>query len=356
MEATGVYWKPVWFLLEERFKLLLANPREVRNRPGRKTDVNDANWIADLMAHGLVRGSFVPPVQIRDLRDLTRTRVQLVHERSRYTLRLQKTLEDAHLKLRSVVTDILGKTGRSILEAIIRGETDPQQLARLRRRGVKAKDAEMIEALQGRVRDHHRLLLQLHLEQIDRLNAAIGELEARADLVLKPYQEDMELLETISGVGPTAARVIAAEIGLDMSQFPTVGDLISWAGLCPGNDSSAGKQRSSRLRKGNKWLKTTLIQAAWAAVRVKDSYLRAQYYRLRSRRGPQKAIVAVAASILRAAYFMLLRRVPYEDLGGHYFERNRGRDRVAQQLLRRLRRMGLEVVVKKAEGTIEEAA
>ena len=347
MEATGVYWKPVWHVLEDSFELLLANPAEIRNQPGRKTDVNDATWIADLAAHGLIRGSFVPPVEIRELRDLTRTRVQLVQERSRYVLRIQKTLEDAQLKLRSVLSDVLGKTGRSILLAIIDGETGPEELVRYCQRGLKATRVEIAEALRGRVRDHHRLLLRLHLEQIDRLEAAIRELEVRADEVLEPHREEIDLLRSIPGVGKTTAQVIVAEIGLDMAQFPAVGNLISWAGLCPGNDRSAGKQRSSRLRAGNAWLKRALVQAAWAAVKAKDSYLRAQYYRLKARRGPQKAIMAVAASILRSAYFMLLRKATYQELGADYFERN-DQDRVAQQLTRRLQRLGYEVALKKA--------
>lgn len=344
MEATGVYWKPVWHMLEGQFELVLANARQVRNIPGRKSDVNDATWLADLLAHGLIRGSFVPPPAVGDLRDLTRTRTQLVREAARHTQRIQKTLEDAHLKLTTVVSDILGTSGRAILTALIAGERDPERLADLTRGRLKASRAEIIAALHGRLTEHHCFLLNVHLTQIDTLQRAVAEVEARIGERLTPFHRAAELLNTIPGISDTVARVLIAEIGVDMSRFPTAGHLISWAGLCPRLDESAGKRRSTRTRRSGTWLKTTLVQAAWAAVRTRDSYLRAQFLRLKTRRGPKKAILAVAASMLTAIYHMLVRDVPYKDLGGQYFDR-RDKTRVAQRLIRRLEDLGIHVEV-----------
>ena len=347
MESTGVYWKPVWHVLDGRFDLTLANAQQVRNLPGRKTDVNDAVWIADLLAHGLIRGSFVPPVPIQELRDLTRTRTQLTREVARHTQRIQKTLEDANVKLTGVLSDILGVTGRAILEALIAGEADVTRLAKLRRGRVKATPEELMEAVRGRLRDHHRFLLRLHLSQIDSLQLAISELEARAGDLLAPFRPTLDHLVTIPGVSETTARVVIAEIGIDMSRFATAGHLLSWAGLCPRSDESAGKRRSTRVRVGNRWLKTALVQAAWAASRKKDSYLRAQYLRLKTRRGGKKAVVAVAATLLTSIYYMLQRDEAYLDLGPLHFDRN-ARRRVARRLIQRLRDLGLQVDVKEA--------
>jgi transposase len=348
MESTGVYWKPVWHVLEGSFELVLANARHIRNLPGRKTDVSDAMWIADLLAHGLIRGSFVPPRPIQELRDLTRTRTQLTRERARHVQRIQKTLEDANIKLASVVTDVLGVTGRAILEALIRGETDPDGLVELRRgRRLKATDEQLGEALAGGVREHHRFLLKLHLDQADAVGAAVERVEARIGELIDPFREQVELLKTIPGVSETTARVIVAEIGLEMDRFPTSGHLVSWAGLCPGNDESAGKRHSTKLRSGAVWLKSALIQAAWPASNRRDSYLRSQYLRLRARRGTKKAVVAVAASILTAAYFMLLRNVTYDDLGSSFLD-ERDREKTAKRLVRRLQRLGYTVEVKAA--------
>jgi transposase len=347
LESTGVYWKPVWHVLEGRFELILANAAAIRNLPGRKTDVNDAMWIADLLAHGLIRGSFVPPTPVQELRDLTRTRSQLVGEIARHTQRIQKTLEDANLKLAGVISDTLGVTGRAILDAMIAGETDLDTLANLRRGSIKATHQELVEALRGRVRDHHRFLWRLHLHQIDALRQSVRDLEARVEDLLRPFRRSVELLTTIPGVSETTARVILAEIGFDMAQFPSAGHLVSWAGLCPRSDESAGKRRSTRLRKGNVWLKSTLVQAAWAATRAKDSGLRAQYLRLKNRRGPKKAVVAVAASILTSAYFMLQRDLPYQDLGPNYLDAL-NRRRTAHHLARRLRALGFEVEIRRA--------
>ena len=342
MESTGVYWKPVWHVLEASFELVLANARHIRSVPGRKTDVNDATWIAELLAHGLIRGSFVPPTPVQELRDLTRTRKQLVREIAQHTQRIQKTLEDANLKLTGVLSDILGTSGRAILDALIAGESDPERLAALRRGRVKASAAEFREALRGRVRDHHRFLLRLHLGQIDALRAAIAELDERLGDALRPFRELAELLTTIPGVSEIVAQVILAEIGADMTRFPSAAHLISWAGLCPQSDESAGKHRSTRLRKGAPWLKTTLVQAAWAAARTKNSYSRAQFLRLKTRRGPMKAIIAVAASMLTAAYHMLQRRLPYRDLTPAHFDRL-DRSRISFRLVQRLRQLGFDV-------------
>ena len=348
MEATGVYWKPVWHVLEdeESLTLVLANAQHIRNVPGRKSDRNDAAWIADLLAHGLIRGSFVPPAPIQELRDLTRTRKQLVGEIARHTQRLQKTL-DANVKLTRVVTDILGVSGRAILAALIAGETDPERLADCTTGRLKAGRADIVAAVHGRVTPHHRFLLELHLSQIDTLRAAVEKLERQADEVLRPFREAADRLQTMPGVSETVARVIISEIGVDMTRFPTAGHLISWAGLCPRLDESAGKRRSTRIRHATPWLKTTLIQAAWAATRKNGSYLQAQFRRLKGRRGPKKAIVAVAASLLTAAYFMLRDEKDYHDLGGRYLE-DRDKHRVTQQLLRRLHNLGVEVEVKAA--------
>lgn len=347
MEATGVYWKPVWHVLEEPFTLVLANAMHIRNVPGRKSDMNDATWIADLLAHGLIRSSFVPPAPIQELRDLTRTRRQLVHEVARHVLRIQKTLEDANLKLTQVMSDIVGVSGRAILNALIDGETDPGRLADLTRGRLKATRADLLDALQGRVTDHHRFMIKLHLTQIDALETAIATIEARIGDALGPFRAAVSLLTTMPGLSDTTARVVIAEIGTDMSRFPSAGHLISWAGFCPRLDESAGKRRSTRTRKTTPWLKPTLINAAWAATRKKDTYLRAQFLRIKSRRGAKNAILAVASSMLTAAYFMLRDGVEYHDLGAHHFEQ-RDKAQLAKRLIQRLRDLGVAVEVKAA--------
>ncbi len=346
MESTGVYWKPVWHVLEGRFELLLANAMHIRNIPGRKSDVNDATWIADLLAHGLIRGSFVPPAPIHELRDLTRTRKQLVREIAQHTQRLQKVLEDANLKLTAVVSDILGVSGRAILDALVAGETDPGHLADLSRGRLKASRALLVDALHGRITDHHRFMLRLHLGQIDALEQAVRDVEARIGDRLAPFRRAVHHLITMPGVSDTVARVIVAEIGTDMSRFPTPGHLLSWAGLCPRLHESAGKRLSTRTRPGASWLKTSLVQAAWAAIR-RPGYLQAQFLRLKSRRGPKKAILAVAASMLCAAYHIIRDDRPYQDLGADHFTR-RGRAAIARRLIRRLNHLGLEVEVRPA--------
>lgn len=347
MEATGVYWKPVWHVLEEAFTLVLANAMHIRNVPGRKSDMNDATWIADLLAHGLIRSSFVPPAPIQALRDLTRTRRQLVHEVARHVLRIQKTLEDANLKLTQVMSSIVGVSGRAILQALIAGETDPERLADLTRGRLKATRADLVDALHGRITDHHRFMIQLHLGQIDALETAVAAIEARIGEALGPFRAAVNLLTTMPGISETTARVLVAEIGTDMSRFPSVGHLISWAGFCPRLDESAGKRRSTRTRQSAPWLKPTLVNAAWAATHKKDGYLRAQFLRIKSRRGAKKAILAVASSMLTAAYFMLRDGVEYHDLGSQYFDQ-RDKDQLAKRLLQRLRDLGVNVEVKAA--------
>jgi len=345
MEATGVYWKPVWHILADGdFQLVLANAAHVKNVPGRKTDVNDAMWLADLLAHGLIRASFVPDQPTQQMRDLLRTRKQLVRERISHTQRIQKALEDANIKLDTVVTNILGLTGRRILQRLIDGETLPEALATLAHRNIQASRDQLEAALRGRVTPHHRFLLKLHLDQIDALDAAIASIDKEVEGNLEPFRAAIELLTAIPGVSQLSARVILSEIGLDMSRFETAGHLVSWAGLCPRNDESAGKRRSTRLRKGAPWLKTILVQCGWAAMRTKGSYFQAQYYRLRSRRGARKAICAVAASILTTVYHMLKNGACYQDLGANHFDQ-RAKTKHVQRLVNRLQSLGYDVKI-----------
>jgi transposase len=342
MEATGVYWKPVWHILEEGFALILANPAHVKNVPGRKTDVSDAAWLAELLAHGLVRASFVPERATEELRWLMRTRKQLVREQVSHVQRVQKVLEDANIKLDSVLSDILGVSGRAMLEALIRGESDPVALAGLAHRRVKADRQKLAEALRGRVEPRHRFFLDLHLRHIDGLDAAIARIDGQVEAQLAPFRDAIRLLKSIPGVEEISARAILAEIGVDMGRFPDAAHLVSWAGMCARNDESAGKPRSTRLRRGNKWLKTVLVQSAWAATHAKRTYLQALYYRVRARRGTKKALVAVAASILTAVYHMLRDGTFYQDLGPDHFQRRDTR-KLANRLLTRLKDLGYHV-------------
>lgn len=340
MESTGVYWKPVWHVLEGRFELVLANAAQVRNMPGRKSDVNDATWIAELLAHGLIRPSFIPPAPVQELRDLTRTRKQLVREISRHTLRIQKTLEDANVKLTEVVSSVLGTSGRAILAGLVRGETDPERLADMATTRLKASREQIVEALRGTVTDHHRFMLKIHLDQIEQLEGAVRALEERAHA--GTFRPATQLLSTIPGVSDVAAAAIVAEIGDDMRRFPTAGHLVSWAGLCPRLDESAGKRLSNRTRRGAPWLKTLLVQIAWVAARKRDSYFRARFLRLKARRGPKKAVVAIAASVLVAAYHMLKTGAEFHDLGPTHFDLA-DRQRTADRLRRRLQALGYRV-------------
>jgi transposase len=315
--------------------------------PGRKSDVNDATWIADLLAHGLIPASFVPPTPIQELRELTRTRKQLRREIVQHTQRLERVLEDANVKLSSVISDVVGVSGRRILRALIAGEMPPEQLAQLGHRRLRCTREELIEALRGRVTSHHRFLLAQHLRLLEELERAIAEFDAQIEAALEPFRDCVERLTTIPGVSRLAAEIVIAEIGTDMTRFPTAGHLASWAGMCPRLDESAGKHRSTRLRKGAPWLKTVLVQCAWAAANSKGTYLQAQFLRLKSRRGPKKAAVAVAASILTAAYHILRDSTPYQDLGPDHFIR-RDHDRVARRLVHRIEELGYHVEISKA--------
>jgi transposase len=343
MEATGVYWKPVWHILSDGdVALTLANAAHVKNVPGRKTDVNDATWLADLLAHGLIRASSDAATQ--EQRGLLRTRKQLVRERAGHVQRLQRTLEDANIKLDSAISDVTGVSGRAMIQALIDGQTDPTRLAELAHRRIRTAPEILREALRGRVTRHHRFLLALHLKQIDALDEAIAGIDQEVDAHVEPFRAAIAQLKTIPGISDLSACVILAEIGHDMSRFPTQGHLISWAGLCPKNDESAGKRRSSRMRKGAPWLKTTLIQCAWAAARKKGSYLQAQFQRLRARRGAKKAIGAVAASMLTAAYHMLNDGTLYHDLGADHFDR-RAKGVATKRLIARLESLGYDVQI-----------
>jgi transposase len=345
MEATGVYWKPVWHILDDGdFQLILANASHVKNVPGRKTDVNDATWLADLLAHGLIRASFVPDTQTQELRNLLRTRKQLVREKSSHILRVQKTLEDANIKLDSVITDVMGMSGRAMIEALIAGESNPAKLARLANYRLRASQEKLREALRGRVTKHHRFLLRLHLNQIDALDASIATIDQQVQAGIAPFRLAVEHVTSIPGVSDIGAQVIVSEIGTDMSRFPSEGHLISWANMCPRNDESAGKRRSNRMRKGSPWLKTTLVQCAWAAVRKKDSYLKAQFLRIKARRGPKKAIMAVAASILTAIYHMLKDGTFYQDLGSNHCQ-SRSKGQQTKRLVKRLADLGYDVAL-----------
>jgi transposase len=334
----------VWHVLEGHFELVLANAAHVKNVPGRKTDVNDAMWLADLLAHGLIRASFVPPTPVQELRALTRTRKQFVRERAAHVQRIEKVLEDANLKLGVVLTDIMGKSGRAVLQAIINGVSDPESLLSHIDRRVKASRDEVLEALRGHISSHHRFMLKLHLEHIDALDRAIATLEQEVGAGLKPFLDAAELVSTMPGMSDVASHAVLAEIGIDMSRFATPGHLLSWACLCPRNDESAGKRRSTRLRRGGRWLKTTLVQAAWSAVRVKGSYLQAQFHRLRARRGAKKAIIAVAASMLTAIWHMLRNGAEWRELGAAYFDRADAK-KTATRLIRRLQQIGYAVQV-----------
>ena len=345
MEATGQYWKPVWYVLEEAgFELLLVNARHVKILPGRKTDVSDAAWLAELLEHGLLRGSFVPPAPIRELRDLTRYRKRLVQAHASEGQRGQKTLEDAGTKLDSVATDVLGVSGRAMLTALVDGERDPQALAELAKGRLRTKLPQLRQALRGRFSDHHALLLRLALAHLEHLEGAIARLDDRVDGVIAPFAAARDRLDTITGVGKRAAETIIAEVGVDMTVFPTAGHLASWAGRCPGNNLTGGKRRSGTTTRGNRWLGEVLIECAWAAARSRDTYLAAQYWRLARRIGKKKAAVAVGHSILVVAWHLLADDCDYQDLGGDYFVR-RDTDRQRQRAVAQLQALGYRVVL-----------
>lgn len=348
MEATGVYWRPVWHILESAgLDLILVNAAHCKAVPGRKSDVNDAAWLASLVAHGLVRASFVPPTEVQDLRDLTRTRKQMTRQRTQHVQRIHKVLEDANVKISSVISDITGRSGRAFMAAMIDGVCDPEELADLADARIKAPRERLVESLRGHVTDHHRFLLRFFLSQLDQADQAIEQLDREVAALLEPFRQLVENLSTVPGFGPIVAAAVLAEIGFNMKQFPNANHLVSWACLCPRSDESAGKHRSTRTRPGASWIRPILIQAAWAAIRTKDSYERALFHRIKARRGPQKAIVAVAAHLLRVVYAMVRDNVPYRSLGPRHFD-TIDRDRKARRLQRQLVSLGYTVTLEPA--------
>ena len=347
MEATGVYWKPVWAVLEDRFECLLVNARHVKQVPGRKTDVSDAQWICRLAEAGLLRASLVPPKPIRELRNLTRYRKAQIRDRQREAGRLHKMMEDTGIKLDTVASDLLGKSGRAMIAALIAGTSDPDVLAELAQGKLRAKLPALREALQGRFDAHHAVIIGRILAHIDYLDEAITEISQEIEQHLAPLASHVDLLCTIPGIARRTAEVLIAETGGDMSVFPTAGHLASWAGMCPGNDESAGKRRSGRTRNGSKWLRATLIESAKAASRTRDTYLAAQYQRLRLRRGANKATTAIAHSMLVAVWHMLQTGEIYNDPGPDYYTR-RDPERTTRRLIAQLERLGHTVTLQPA--------
>lgn len=362
MESTGVYWKPIWNLLEGRFELMLCNARDVKNVPGRKTDTRDCQWIAQLLQHGLLNPSFVPPKPHRELRDLTRHRAQLTGERTRVANRIAKTLEDANIKLSSVASDILGKSGRLMIQAIISGENSPEMLADLAQRRLRAKIPALKLALRGGVAEHHRFMLQQLYSHLQYIENSIALFEQRIDFQLRaeelnavpkendalPFDQAATLLTSIPGIDTCVAQAVVAEIGTNMKQFPTSGHLASWAGVCPGNNESAGKRRSGRTTEGNRWLKRVLTQAAWAASHTRESYLAEHYRRIARRRGKKRALTALSHTLLTIIYAMLERKVPYEDLGPNFFDTIAPESRV-RYYKKQLEKLGYEVTLEEKQ-------
>jgi transposase len=348
MEATGQYWKSIWYILEERdFDLKLVNARHVKILPGHKTDVADAAWLAELLEHGLLRGSFVPPPAVRELRDLTRYRKRLIQTHTSEAQRVQRTLEDGGIKLDSVASDVLGVSGRAMLRALLAGERDADVLAELAKGRLRKKLPELRLALRGRFNDHHALLVGLAMDHLEHLEAAIAKLDAEVDAVMAPFTQARDLLDTIPGVAKRAAEVIIAEIGVDMSIFPTPGHLASWAGVCPGNNITGGKRHSGKPTKGDHWLGEILNQCAWSAARTRDTYLSAQFWRLARRIGKKKAAVAVGHSILVIVWHLLTNGCTYEDLGGDYFV-TRDAERTRQRAITQLQGLGYNVTLEPA--------
>lgn len=344
LESTGVYWKPVWNLLEGQFEVLLVNAQHIKAVPGRKTDQKDSEWIADLLQHGLLRPSFVPPTPIRELRDLTRYRASLTQEINRIANRIQKVLEDANIKLASVASDALGASGRAMLEAIIHGEQDSQRLAEMSRGLLRNKIPELQQALQGRVTTHHRFLLRELLDHLYFVESKMRRIEQEVEERLRPFQSEVARLCTIPGVDQVTAWGLLAEIGLNMNQFPDAQHLASWAGLCPGSHESAGKRKSGKIRKGSLWLRRCLCQAAWAVSTKKNNYLSALYRRLAARRGVKRATIAVAHNLLVIAYYILRDNACYQDLGPDYFDRLNP-EGLRRRLTKRLEGLGFKVTL-----------
>ena len=344
MESTGVYWKPVYAILEGALEIVVANAQHVKKVPGRKTDVKDAEWLADLLCHGLLRPSFVPPKPIRELRDLTRYRRKLVESQSAERNRLLKLLETANIKLASVASDVFGVSGLLMLHALVQGKASPQEMAELAKRRLRNKIPELELALDGRVEEHHRFLLKLQLDRLESVEKDLAVLEQRMQEKLEPYAAQLALLDEIPGVDWTLAAVIIAELGVDMSVFENVSQLASWAGVCPGNNESAGKRKNSRIPKGNVYLKTALVEAAHAATMVKGTYLRDKFYRLKARRGYKRAAVAIAHRILTSIYHMLLHNASYNDLGDLYLDKL-NKNQLTRNLVHRLERLGYSVTL-----------
>jgi transposase len=347
LESTGVYWKPVFNLLEGQFAIVVVNAERIKALRGRKTDVADAEWIADLLRHGLLPGSFIPSAQQRALRDLTRFRTSVVNDRVRAVNRLQKTLEDANLKLASVVSDVTGVSARAILDALLAGQTDPQALAALAKGQLRKKTDQLQKALAGTLRPHHRIVVVELLSQIDYLDDAIARLDSEIVAMLQPFQAELAQLDSIPGVSQRIAEVLIAEIGVDMTPFATAQRLASWAGMCLGNHESAGRRKSGKTRQGSPWLRRALTEAAHGAARTKQSYLAAHYRRLATRRGSRRAIVAVGHTILTISYYLLTRHTMYADLGPNYFD-ERDREGVKRRAVRRLEQLGYQVALSPA--------
>lgn len=348
MESTGVYWKPVYNILEGQFELLVVNAQHLKAVPGRKTDVRDAEWIAELLAHGLLRGSFVPPPSVRELRELTRYRTSLVRDRARTLNRLQKVLEAANIKLASVVSDIDGVSARLMLEGLVAGQRDTEELAGLAKGRLKEKHAQLVEALSCRLQPHQSFLIAEHLAQIDYLEGAVERLSGQIEEKLRPFEQQISWLDTIPGINRRTAEVLWAETGGDMSRFASARHLASWAGMCPGNNESAGKRRSGRTRKGSPWLRHCLVEAAHGAAHTKNRYLSSQYHRIAARRGKKKALLAVGHSILVIAYHLLTRKQAYCDLGANYFD-ERDRQAVTKRCVNRLQKLGYQITLEKLQ-------
>lgn len=348
MESTGVFWKPIYNILEGRFTVLLVNARHLKQVPGRKSDVRDCQWIAQLLQYGLLKGSFIPPRSQRELRDLTRYRTQVVEEKTRTANRIHKMLEDANIKLSSVATDVLGASGRAMLEALIQGEEDPVKLADLAQRKLRGKIPQLEKALEGHLTEHHRFMLQLLWKQLAQHEELIDELDGKIEKQSRPFAVEIDHLDTIPGVDRRVAEVVLAEVGADMQPFPNHQNLSSWAGMCPGNEESAGKRQRRRITPGNRWLKRTLAQAAWAASHTKNTYLASQYRRLAGRRGNKRALIAVGHSILVILYHMLKAGTKYADLGGDFFDHLEPK-RLTRYYVTRLEHLGFKVTLESCD-------
>jgi transposase len=344
MESTGIYWRPVFNILEEVAVVLLVNARDAKNLPGRKTDVKDCEWIAEMLEHGLLRSSFIPPEPIRDLRDLTRYRKSLIGVRADEVNRLQKVLETANIKLTSVVTDVMGASGRSMVKALIAGERDTARLVQMAKGSLKKKQDALGAAMQGRFRDHHAFIANQILDHIEQIEEHITECGRRIEECLRPFSEFESLVQTIPGVRQRGSEGILAEVGVEMTCFGSSSRLASWTGLCPGNNESAGKRLSGRTRPGNPWLKTLMVECAWAAIRVKNSYCSALFRRIARRRGPKRAILAVAHHLIVSVFHVLAKRQPYRELGSHYFDKLAG-ENARKHYVRRLQAMGFHVTL-----------